>query len=510
MANFDAPSFSLGLDFDADLEPQLPAEDHLEPIFAPNPSASFNIIEENADEFESEQVMDSDPDTRPDPPRVLKRLRRAADESSATKKESEKTLVWDNGDDDIEEFSSSQEKNDVDSSTQYHSVCSSSKIPLKRLGLLTTQSSSQSSSRKAGQASVASASASLKEQQSTASDRKRKASFGTPQNEDLWKDISLMNSSCVQTPAFDEVCKEYFQSLNDKNASQKLGSRKADLSSQELGSQKTEQLQDLDDPLPPAHRYFFHADPRIQNLVRSQLPFFSPLSMVDNGGHQQPTVSIMDFKNQFNKGESSKQRGSRKGSGKNCSISRSSKSKKPNAENGAFEGWVNPKTSGAVPKNAGKRRVHASGQPAGHWYTSPEGRKVYITRTGQELSGQMAYRHYRKESGGGVRKSKSQKSKGENSNRDPFTPIPKKIQGAFMNWQLPYHPFLLKFGVQRPPWPALSLNTINFPLFLEAMPWAKKLVRVEDNGRSFYRPKHEDYSRMERKFEISGNERIFH
>ncbi|MBA0553208.1 hypothetical protein Golob_012409 [Gossypium lobatum] len=445
MANFDAPSFSLGLDFDADSEPQLQAEDHLEPILAPNPSASFNIIEENADEFESEQVMDSDPDTRPDPPRVLKRLRRAADESSATKKESEKTLVWDNGDDDIEEFSSSQEKNaDVDSSTQYHSVCSSSKIPLKRLGLVTTQSSSQSSSRKAGQASVASASASLKashdgltfpkltisplrrfqlldsdsdddpsdceftgkgacksdplskEQQSTASERKRKTSFGTPQNEDLWKDISLMNSSCVQTPAFDEVCKEYFQSLNHKSASQKLGSRKADLSSQELGSQKTEQFQDLDDPLPPAHRYFFHADPRIQNLVRGRLPFFSPLSMADSGGHQQPTVSIMDFKNQFNKGESSKQRGSRKGSGKNCSTSRSSKSKKPNAENGAFEGWVNPKTSAAVPKNAGKRRVHASGQPAGHWYTSPEGRKVYITRTGQELSGQMAYRHYRK------------------------------------------------------------------------------------------------------------------
>ncbi|KAH1108788.1 hypothetical protein J1N35_012556 [Gossypium stocksii] len=60
--------------------------------------------------------------------------------------------------------------------------------------------------------------------------------------------------------------------------------------------------------------------------------------------------------------------------------------------------------------------------------------------------------------------------------------------GAFMNWQLPYHPFLFKFGVQRP----------------------LKLVRVEDDGRSFYRPKHEDYSRMERKFEISGNEGIFH
>lgn len=110
MSNFEAPSFSLGFDLDADPEPSLPAGGNSEPILAPVSSASFNTLEQNADELDSEQVMDSDQDTRPDPPRVLKRLRRVDDKSSATKKESEKTLVWNDGDDEIEEFSSSQEK----------------------------------------------------------------------------------------------------------------------------------------------------------------------------------------------------------------------------------------------------------------------------------------------------------------------------------------------------------------------------------------------------------------
>lgn len=42
----------------------------------------------------------------------------------------------------------------------------------------------------------------------------------------------------------------------------------------------------------------------------------------------------------------------------------------------ASEGWVDPKSSSSIPKDAGKRRVRANGQAAGHWFTSPEGRKV--------------------------------------------------------------------------------------------------------------------------------------
>ncbi|KAK6229717.1 hypothetical protein QQP08_021484 [Theobroma cacao] len=449
MANFEAPSFSLGLDLDPDTEPRSPTGNHPGPILAPDSSASFDATEDGDDEFGPEQeVKDSDPDTPPEPPRVLKRLRRAGDKSSATKKESEKPLVWNDGDDEIEEFCSSQEKNDVDSSTQNHSVCGSSKISLKGLGVLTTQSSGQCSSRKKEQVSDAPATASLearhgglifpkltisplrrfklldsdsdgsegpsdcddtskgackidppsKEQQSTISNKKRKASVVTPQNEDLWKDFTPINTSHIPTPAFDEVFKEYFQSVKDTNAAQKLE------------NQKFEELLNLDDPLPPAHCYFFHDDPRIQKLVRSRLPFFSPLHMVKNGGNQQHNVSVIDYMSQFSNGESSKQRGSQKGGGKKCSTSRRKKSKNSKAEETASEGWVDLKSSAAIPKNAGKRRVHASDQPAGHWYTSPEGRKVYVSRSGQELSGQMAYRHYRKESGAGFRKSKKKRN----------------------------------------------------------------------------------------------------
>ncbi|XP_021287392.1 uncharacterized protein LOC110418898 [Herrania umbratica] len=451
MADFEAPSFSLGLDLDADTEPRSPTVDHPEPLLAPDSSASFGATKDGEDELGPEQeVMDSDPDTRPEPTRVLKRLRRAGDKSSATKKESEKPLAWNDGDDEIEEFCSSQENKDVDSSTQNHSVCGSSKISLKGLGVLTTQSSGQCSSRKREQASDAPASASLearhggltfpwltisplrrfklldsdsdgsegpsdcedkskgahkldppsKEQQSTVSDNKRKASVVTPQNEDLWKDFTPINTSHIPTPAFDEVFKEYFQSVKDMNAAQKLE------------NQKFEELLNLDDPLPPAHCYFFHDDPRIQKLVRTRLPFFSPLHMVKNRGNQQRNVSVIDYMSQFSNEESSKQRGSQKGGGKNCSTSRRNKSKKSNAEETASEGWVDLKSGAAIPRNAGKRRVHASDQPAGHWYTSPEGRKVYVSRSGQELSGQMAYRHYRKESVAGFRKSKK-KSNGK-------------------------------------------------------------------------------------------------
>lgn len=120
MANFEAPSFSLGLDLDPDTEPRSPTGNHPGPILAPDSSASFDATEDGDDEFGPEQeVKDSDPDTPPEPPRVLKRLRRAGDKSSATKKESEKPLVWNDGDDEIEEFCSSQEKNGTFFSSLY-------------------------------------------------------------------------------------------------------------------------------------------------------------------------------------------------------------------------------------------------------------------------------------------------------------------------------------------------------------------------------------------------------
>ncbi|KAK1581051.1 hypothetical protein Q3G72_002617 [Acer saccharum] len=102
---------------------------------------------------------------------------------------------------------------------------------------------------------------------------------------------------------------------------------------------------------------------------------------------------------QFSNGGASNQRGTQKVNN-NRSTTRGRNSR-------ASGGWVDPKSSATIPKDAGKRRVHASGgQSAGHWYTSPEGRKVYFSKNGQELTGQIAYRQYRKENGAGFRKSK--------------------------------------------------------------------------------------------------------
>ncbi|KAI5424644.1 hypothetical protein KIW84_030726 [Lathyrus oleraceus] len=58
------------------------------------------------------------------------------------------------------------------------------------------------------------------------------------------------------------------------------------------------------------------------------------------------------------------------------------------------------------PKDAGQRRVQASGEPAGHWYTGLDGRKVYLNKSGKESTGRNAYRNYRKESGAASQKSK--------------------------------------------------------------------------------------------------------
>lgn len=38
---------------------------------------------------------------------------------------------------------------------------------------------------------------------------------------------------------------------------------------------------------------------------------------------------------------------------------------------------MNPKNSAGVPKDAGKRRVHAAvGKSAGHWFTASDGKRV--------------------------------------------------------------------------------------------------------------------------------------
>ncbi|TXG67835.1 hypothetical protein EZV62_009110 [Acer yangbiense] len=476
MADFEPPSFSLGLDLDSQSEPRLPTTTA---AAAPNPSPQIlqdspanDALRTGEDldslhELERAEVEDSDVEPEPESTRVLKRLRRGPGPRPTTQSLSSSLLAkkkkqqldrtcYGNGDDDIEEFSSPEDliSRDEHPSTQYHSVGSSSKVPLQGHAIFTTQSSSQLKERKRQQTSdVPSASLSTshrelmfpkltisplrrfqlldsdsdsdsdhpsisedvskgahridppsKESKSVASGEKRKVSSITPQKDDLWKDFCPMMGSHIPTPALDEVCEEYFQSAKEKNAGHKFQTdARVDNNKRchpNMNSRENfEQCWDSADPLPPAHRYFFHSDPRIQKLVRSRLPNFSLIGVVPDRGNLQPSASDIDYMSQFSNGGASNQKGTQKVNN-NRSTTRGRNSR-------ASGGWVDPKSSATIPKDAGKRRVHASaGQSAGHWYTSPEGRKVYMSKNGQELTGQIAYRQYRKENGAGFRKSK--------------------------------------------------------------------------------------------------------
>ncbi|TXG67349.1 hypothetical protein EZV62_008624 [Acer yangbiense] len=484
MAYFEPPSFSLDLDLDSQSEPRLPTAAS---AAAPSPSPqilqdspandALRTGEEDLDslhELEPAEVEDSD--VEPEPTRVLKRLRRGPGPgprpttqslsssllAKKKKQQLERTFSG-NGDDDIEEFSSPEDlifRADEHPSTQYHSVGSSSKVSLQGHAIFTTQSSSQLKERKTQQTSDVPSASLLtshnelmfpkltisplrrfqlldsdsdsdhpsisedvskgahridppsKESKSVASGEKRKVSLITPnvlkgvfsieafsstearckpqgvtrpsearleaslnaffrtlitpQKDDLWKDFCPMMGYHIPTPALDEVCEEYFQSAEEKNA-----------------------------------------------------------GVVPDRGNQQPSASDIDYMSQFSNGGASNQKGTQKVNN-NRSTTRGRNSR-------ASGGWVDPKSSATIPKDAGKRRVHApGGQSAGHWYTSPEGRKllacgllslywfssidhltaftdslqVYLSKNGQELTGQIAYRQYRKENGAGFRKSK--------------------------------------------------------------------------------------------------------
>lgn len=94
--------------------------------------------------------------------------------------------------------------------------------------------------------------------------------------------------SHIPTPAFDEVCEEYFSSKKETKKPQS-NTRKSS-----LNSHVTDNVIDLDDPRPPAHQYFFHKDPRVQVLVRTQLPNFFPLNS-ENRDSEQPSTSNIDY-----------------------------------------------------------------------------------------------------------------------------------------------------------------------------------------------------------------------
>ncbi|XP_016442418.1 uncharacterized protein LOC107767836 [Nicotiana tabacum] len=427
MADFEPPSFSLGLDFDIDSEPQ---------------STVLPTIQE-ADDIETPTIAADTEDS--DPPRSLKRLRRGLISKSEPAAQKIKLGdAWCSVDEDIEEFSS-QDDEPKDHPKQYSSVCSSSKISLQGRRVLSSQSASRCTGRKNDVSNVSSISRSMETSTSnfvfpeltvsplrrfqlidSDSDEPSKSEVmekesehvnsplsGNPHNtgadsscqrnsgfsvgklktRDLWEDFCSDKTFNISTPALDEVCEEYFKSV-------KHGKNK-----QTINSGLTESSVRPQGPLLPAHCYFFHKDPRIQELVRDRLPNFFPLGAENIPGQKQDDASVIDYMGQFC------HEGSKKTSKNGAVATNSRKSRKnvkqPNSveESQGSERWVNPKRSAVIPKDAGRRRVQAVGKSAGHWYTTGDGKKVYVAKNGQEFSGQSAYRCYRKETGAGFKKS---------------------------------------------------------------------------------------------------------
>ena len=89
MAGYEPPSFSLGLDPGLDSEPHIAPDKHPTQISAPH------------DEDLGPEVMDLDPESQLELPRILKRLKRGPTTTSTTRTPSPRAI-----DDDIEDFSS--------------------------------------------------------------------------------------------------------------------------------------------------------------------------------------------------------------------------------------------------------------------------------------------------------------------------------------------------------------------------------------------------------------------
>ncbi|XP_058072488.1 uncharacterized protein LOC131221295 isoform X2 [Magnolia sinica] len=272
--------------------------------------------------------------------------------------------------------------------------------------------------------------------------KKAKISSNMPQTDDFWKDFTPKKNIKLATPALDEFCEEYFRSMKYVNVGpgtkEDIGMSSTtslasnyNLDEAKLCFQKNNFREDVDhcgslpNLLPPAYRYFHHNDPRIQRLVRDRLCYFFPIGATSQGRNQHSETAAIDYMGQFGQRDTPTQYPSQVNGTVNRGLKESSK-KNNNLNNSNFEeapqpsgNWVNPKSWGAIPRHAGKKRVRADGcsAGAGHWYTGQDGRKVYFTKNGQELTGRTAYRHYRKENGGGFKRARKKAASKKNSNK---------------------------------------------------------------------------------------------
>ncbi|KAG9454050.1 hypothetical protein H6P81_006954 [Aristolochia fimbriata] len=443
MTEFDGPSFSLGIDLGFDSQPNDARADEDVPQWAPNSSDDDEDV--NLENLVTDQ---GDEDPRP----ALKRVKRGPS-APLPGVVSTESVQQSNVDDEIEVFSS--EEDDIRGEPeckQIRSACSSSKATLRGQGVLTT--TSKSSFHKNIPSSNTSSTTNLDstgikgifpkltisplrrfqlldsdsddpsmdnteagECRLTQSTTKNRSSRAASQNVNARSDLAQNGKNSFATPALDEFCEEYFASMKGKgkDLAEKIdagavgsGSLVSEHCMAKGGFQSYEVLdkgnchQGLSNAA-PAYRFFNHGDPRVRELVRNRLPNFSPVGFVGHRENHYPDASVIDYASQFGKTDTpvgilkSGNGGNEASSGRKKQNAR-----KTNVKEGSpgSVGWVNPKSCVSVPKDAGKRRVHASESSHGHWYTGSGGMKVYVSKNGQELTGRAAYASYRKEKGG--------------------------------------------------------------------------------------------------------------
>nr|GEU50729.1 hypothetical protein [Tanacetum cinerariifolium] len=430
-----------GFDFDFD---DLP-----EPQITPNNTSNLvleavSVADDGEFEIETLTVADSDDDENDEEvvrPR-LKRLRRGCSvvegglsgSGKGTSRLDLGSVVVD--DDDIEDFSSPEDNNAKDEPlpTPHYSVSNSSKFPLTGLGVLTRKSGKTKQNLSNVPESVITSCSKqpfpkltvspLRKFQLIDSDsdsdipsiskvnktcnksepylnrgeyiglnqpRKLSESLDTSVRKDLWEDFRHKKNFHIPTPALDEVCEEYFSSMKEKRKVE------SNIGKSNHNSHVMDSVVDLGDPRPPAHQYFFHYDLRVQELVRTRLSNFFPLN-AENRGSEQPSTSNIDYMGQFSSGDKNKQ-----AARTNKADTRSTrKTSRKSRTQETSHGFMNPKvdTAKGITKDAGKRRVQADGQGTGQWFTNGDGKKVYVSKNGQEMTGKAAYIHYKKESGG--------------------------------------------------------------------------------------------------------------
>lgn len=429
----DAPSSSLSIS-DDDFLVGGQHHERLKPQASPRIPSSLSIEDEDDDFF-----LAGDRQPEPTLPQVtqLKRLRKGpvpphlapsppppkvpgqpTMEASPVITEDAARGAVGSWEDEIEDWTTDEDRpvRDVPPSVGSCSTSSNSKFSLLNRGVLMTQSRTKASTSKFTQTPNTSASISLEESctkkllpkitvspmrkiylldsdtdaDDDYSQNKAKSmqQNSKPQMNSTVQKSGAMMSDNWATPALDEFCKEYFESRKDAGFSQpKEGNTHYKASqpknSGHLQQQASSSGGEVDDG-PPAMQYLYHPDPRVGDLFRNRLQHFVPIGAGS-------TIA-----NEHNRAKSLR----------SCRRQSSSSA-------AATDDWVTPGRV-SVPTDASKRRVHASGthSGSGHWFTNDSGRKVYISKNGQELTGRDAYRQYQKESGRGFNRYKKKGSSG--------------------------------------------------------------------------------------------------